>query len=280
MLVKEFINKTTKTLEKNGVDTPFFDAKMIISLYFGIELNKIADIYSIKLTDLQLNKLDKIIKERINKKPISKIFNKKTFWDFDFYVNENVLDPRPDSEILIEEILKNYNKNDTLKILDLGTGSGCLILAVLKLFGNFEGTAVDISEEALKIAEKNAKNLNILDKIKFVKSNWNDKINECFDLIISNPPYIPTATINNLEDDVKKFDPLLALDGGTDGLDCYKYLAGNLKKNCKTSTKIFLEIGISQKNDVIKLFENNDLIFEKSLSDYGGIERILIFKCL
>lgn len=274
MNIFEFINN----IKKGGILPPF-DVKMILSNFYKIDIPKIIDLYDKKIEDNDLLELDRIIRERLKGKPISKIFNEKYFWNYSFFVNENVLDPRPDSEIMIEEILKTY-KNENLNVLDLGTGSGCLIITILKLFSNFKGTGVDISEKALEVAKLNSNNLNVNNRIKFIKNNWNDGINEKFDIIISNPPYIETDFIEKLDIDVREYDPILALDGGKDGLDCYKYLAENLKKNCKHSTKIFLEIGINQKDNIIKIFEKNNFKFEKSAKDYGSIERILVFSNL
>ena len=187
--------------------------------------------------------------------------------------------PRPDSETLIEAVLENYkDKDQKLNILDLGTGSGCLILTLLSIYQNSQGLAIDISDKALEIAKQNAKLLNI-NRIKFLKNNWNDNINKKFDIIISNPPYIPKKEIEILEPEVNKYNPLLALDGGNDGLDCYKYLAENLQKNCKENTKIFLEIGKNQENNIIEIFKNNKFELLKMYKDINGIIRILEFNC-
>lgn len=140
-----------------------------------------------------------------------------------------------------------------------------------------QGVAVDISEDALRVACKNAYSLLVNDRCDFIKSNWNTDINEKFDIIVSNPPYIPTKTIETLSTMVREFDPILALDGGNDGLNCYEFLAKNLHKNCKNTTKIFLEIGDGQKDDVVAIFQQNDFNFVKSIDDYGGICRILVF---
>lgn len=271
MNIIEFINN----IKKDGI-LPSFDVKMILSNFYNIEISEIINFYDKEIKDGELAKLNLIIEERQKGKPVSKIFNKKYFWEYCFFVNENVLDPRPDFEIMISEILKTY-KNENLKILDLGTGSGCLIITILKLFSNFTGTAVDISDKALEVAKLNSRKLEVFDRINFIKSNWNDNVDGKFDIIISNPPYIETDIIEKLDVDVKEYDPILALDGGNDGLECYKKIAQNIRKNCKDNTKIFLEIGVNQKNSIIKIFSDYGFKFEKSTKDYGGIERILTF---
>lgn len=273
----EFLNKTKILFESNGIENPQFEAKLLLALFYKIKITKIFEYNEKIITCEDEEKLNDIIKIRLTHKPFSKIFNSKTFWDFDFFVNEDVLDPRFDTEVLIEEMIKTYELKEKLKILDLGTGSGCIIITLLKIFINMQGTAVDISENALRVACKNAYNLEVGDRCEFIKSDWNNDVNEKFDIIVSNPPYIPTKTIKALSETVQKFDPILALDGGNEGLDCYEFLSRNLHKNCKNTTKIFLEIGRGQKNDVIEIFEKNNFKFIKSINDYAGICRILIF---
>lgn len=272
-----FLNKTKTIFAENNVENPQFEARLLLSLFYGIKITKLFEYNDKIITDNEEEELNNIIKARLKNKPLSKIFNKKTFWDFDFFVNESVLDPRFDTEVLVEEIIKTYDTKENLKILDLGTGSGCIILSLLKIFINMQGVAVDISEDALRVACKNAYSLRVNDRCDFIKSNWNTDINEKFDIIVSNPPYIPTKTIETLSTMVREFDPILALDGGNNGLNCYEFLAKNLHKNCKNTTKIFLEIGEGQKNDIVAIFQQNGFKFVKSINDYGGICRILVF---
>ena len=249
------------------------EAKILVSYLINIETR---DFYFYLNNDYNLNKknLDKLINRRLNGEPLSKIIGIKNFWDYDFKTTVDVLDPRSDSETMIEYVLGDFNVKDKLKILDLGTGSGCLILTLLKIFKNASGVAVDISEKSLMIAKENAKNLNV-NNIEFIKSNWNDDVDGLFDIIISNPPYIKTKDINNLMVEVKKYDPLLALDGGFDGLDCYRYIANNIRKSCKNSAKIYLEIGFEQKDDVVDIFDN--FIFCGCKKDLSDNDRVVKF---
>lgn len=273
----DFINDNKYILEKGGSETPFLDCKLILSHFFDIPLNRLFLENDTEINESDLKTLNIIIQERLKGRPISKIFGIKTFWTFDFFVNEDVLDPRSDTEIMIESILNTYNIEDKLNILDLGTGSGCIILTLLKLFFNSKGLAIDISEKALNVAKKNAHNLQLEDVIEFKMNNWNDGIDEKFDIIVSNPPYIPSKTIDTLATTVKNFDPIASLDGGTDGLKHYKYLSQNLIKSCHNNTQIFLEIGENQKQPIIELFEYNNFKFKKAINDYSGICRILNF---
>lgn len=273
----EFIQNTKKIFELNGIENINLESKLILSLYFNIKLKDMFMYHNNIISEKDEEKLNKIIKLRLQNKPLSKIFHKKTFWDFEFYVDENVLDPRFDTEIMIEEIIKTYNTTDELTILDLGTGSGCIIITLLKMFKNMTGTAVDISKEALNVACKNAEKLGVNKRCEFKHSRWNDEVDDKFDIIVSNPPYIPNEVIKTLSPMVQNFDPFLALSGGEDGLDCYRFLAENLEKNYKDTTKIFLEIGCDQKDDVVKIFEDNGYKFIKSVNDYSGICRVLVF---
>lgn len=271
----DVFNKYCKILETNqSLDTPSLDCCVFLSFILGIDKK---DFLKYKDDDFKYEKLlESMIVRRLCNEPVSKIINNKSFWDYDFYVNNDVLDPRPDTETMIEMILDDYDSDEKFDILDLGTGSGCIILTLLKLFKNSNGIAVDISEKALEIAKLNAHKLNI-NRINFIESNWNDKINGKFDIIVSNPPYIETEYIDNLSKDVKNFDPRIALDGGITGLDCYNYIAKNIIKNCKENTRIFLEIGYKQANDVINIFEQNNFVLHKIGKDLNGYDRIVSF---
>lgn len=278
MKILELYKNSAKELEQQGILTSKLDVKILLSYLLNIDSKELIMYFNQHIEQKFINTFNHLLKRRLNREPIANIVNKKSFWSYDFFVNENVLTPRNDSEILIEAVLSNYNNmQEELKILDLGTGSGCLILSLLKMYKNASGLAVDISEKALKVARQNAENLKI-NNIKFLKNNWNDNIEEKFDIIISNPPYIPTKEIKELEPEVNKFNPLLALDGGEDGLNCYRYLAKSLEKNLKENTKIFLEIGKNQEKDIEKIFNENGYELLKMYKDLAEINRILCFK--
>ena len=278
MFLKELYTNSVNLLKNKGILTANLDVKILLAFLLNIDTKEIINYFNNEISNEFLNNFQKLLSRRLNREPIANIIGKKAFWDYDFIVNKNVLTPRPDSETLIEAVLENYkDKDQKLNILDLGTGSGCLILTLLSIYQNSQGLAIDISDKALKIAKQNAKLLNI-NRIKFLKNNWNDNINEKFDIIISNPPYIPKKEIEDLEPEVNKYNPLLALDGGDDGLDCYKYLAENLQKNCKKDTNIFLEIGKNQEKDITKIFQNNGFELLKMYKDINEIVRILNFK--
>jgi release factor glutamine methyltransferase len=267
MKVKKVFTQAVEKLQ-GIVDTPRLDVKILLANFLNIGENDLIGHFNKEIDDKEF---EKILSRRMKNEPVANIIERKSFWDKEFYVNKNVLTPRPDSETFIDAMLDNYkDMNEKLNILDLGTGSGCLLLTLLDLYKNANGIGVDISEEALQVAKING---NGIKNVKFVKGNWNDDIEEKFDIVISNPPYIPTKEIEKLTPEVKVYNPILALNGGKDGLDCYRHLAKNLKKNLNDGGRIFIEIGWKQEKDVIEIFK--EYIFMKMYKDFGGVNRIL-----
>ena len=242
----------------------------------------IAEVLGVKRTELVLideideNKVLEIKQKanlRISNIPVEKIFNKAYFYGLEFEVDDNVLSPRPESELLVEQALKIIKQNQFKTVLDMCTGSGCLAIAVKKN-SPVEMTAVDVSSKALQIAKTNAKNNNV--EIKFIKSNMFDKVEDKFDVIISNPPYIDTDEVKTLQTEVVEHDPLIALDGGAMGLKFYNIIHENLRKHLNDGGYVILEIGEDQKDLIMALF--NDVTFVECVQDYAGLDRIMIFK--
>jgi len=234
------------------------------------------------LTRLELNWLEKeattedelqsFVQRAQAGEPVAKIIGHKGFWKSDFIVSEDVLDPRPDSETLIEAVLELFtDKNAALRILDLGTGSGCLIVSLLQEYPKATGVAVDISEAALQIAKQNAKDL----PIEFVCADMCALPTDLgkFDIVVSNPPYIVRSEIEHLDVTVKNYDPLLALDGGPDGLDFYRQLS-----HLALTDTLFVEIGQGQEHAVIDIMLHSGWTHQKSWKDLGGIVRVLLFQ--
>ena len=209
--------------------------------------------------------------------PISKILNKRAFWESDFFINEDVLDPRPETEIIIEKTLELFEKHESFRFLDIGTGSGCILLSIAKEFRRSYGIGIDVSEKAIAVARKNKKNLHVENvEIKNVDWNYFDPKKK-FDLIVSNPPYIKTDDIFNLDDSVKKFDPHIALDGGKNGLEAYEQLSDLIKDWLNPDGKILLEIGYNQYDDVKNLFKSKGYSLVNSHKDFQKIRRVLEF---
>lgn len=249
-------------------------------------LNKVLkqDVRDIFVKDILVNETEekeiiKILDRFVNGEPLGKIINETNFYGYNFFVNEHVLDPRPDSEVLIDAVLSYLDLDVNASILDLGVGSGCLILTLLKERKNCVGVGCDISDEALLVAKKNAEALNVSDRVNLIKSRWFLKIdpNQKFDVIISNPPYIESSEIGLLDRSVKEFDPHIALDGGKDGLDCYKDIFSKIKYFMKPETHIFIEIGYKQFYSVKNLASEYELVFVKSIKDLNMIDRVIEF---
>ena len=196
------------------------------------------------------------VERRTEREPVSHIIGKREFYSREFNVSSNVLDPRPDSENLVEAVLSRLGPNKTsLSLLDLGTGSGCLLITLLLELPNANGIGVDISSDALVQAKKNAERLNASQRSGFVKSKWFEKVEGKFDVIVSNPPYIETAVIETLQPEVRDFEPHLALDGGADGLDCYREILADIADYLQIGGLVVFEIGQGQEEALIVLME-------------------------
>jgi release factor glutamine methyltransferase len=205
--------------------------------------------------------------------PVDNIFKKAYFYGLQFKVNDNVLSPRPESEMLVDCALNKIEKNKFKTVLDLCSGSGCLAISIKKN-SNTIVDAVDISKKAIKVAKFNAKQNDV--QINFIQSDMFDLLTKTYDLIISNPPYIESKIIKTLDKEVQNHDPILALDGGADGLEFYKIINNNLDKYLNINGILILEIGDDQKEKIINLFNNYLLI--DAIKDYGNNDRVLIFK--
>lgn len=231
----------------------------------------------VELTTSETQTLKKWIEEFSQQKPLSKILEEKEFWSLNFITNIHTLDPRPDSETLIEQVFSHIpNRNKAYKILDLGTGTGCLLITLLCEFSNSHGVGIDISYEALCIAEQNSTQHKVSPRCKFLQSNWFDNIQGTFDIIIANPPYIQ----NNypLEKSVVLYDPHTALFGGEDGLDAYRGILKDLKRFCTNETLCFFEIGFDQMQTVSELIKQHELQIVGTYQDLGKNDRVIVFR--
>ncbi len=228
------------------------------------------------LNDKNLNYYKKLIKERANFKPIAYLTNKKYFWNNDFFVNKNTLIPRPDTEILVEQVLKLTKHRNMLKILDIGVGSGCILLSILKERKNFYGTGIDICKNALDICKINAKKLKVSRRTKLYKTDIDKFAQGNYDLIISNPPYIKKYDLKYLESDVIKYEPKLALDGGVDGLSEIRKVIKKSSELIKKNGKFVLEIGFNQKNKVVKLLREKGFYTNCTLKDLALNDRCVV----
>lgn len=278
MIAKELYDYLKLKLPVSGfTDT---EARLILEEIAGISW---ADLItsSDRTVDAQyIEKIERIIDQRRSGKPLGLIFGHRAFYGLDFKVTKDVLEPRPDSEILVECAVKILSsRQGPSRVLDLGTGSGCLIITTLHHQPNATGVAVDISAEALEIARENAKIINLEDRIQFLQSHWTENLNEKFDLILCNPPYIETGIIESLSPDVRNHDPILALDGGIDGLDAYRDIFSTIKKYMTEHGTILFEIGATQQDDLMRIAINYGFIIKNVHSDYGGNPRVAEVCC-
>lgn len=230
-----------------------------------------------------------LVSRREEREPVSQIIGKREFFGEDFLVSKDVLDPRPDSESLIELTLKIFpEKTKKLKILELGVGSGCLILTLLRLYAEATGVGIDVSDEALEICKKNSEKQLVSDRLKLLKSDLfeilkqvrddGQKDQKKYDLIISNPPYIPSKEIEDLESEVRIHEPKIALDGGSDGLDFYRKIATSAENFLNKNGKIILEIGFGQKEEIVTIFSKNKFKLTDLKPDLAGVDRALCFE--
>jgi len=226
------------------------------------------------LNDVQQATFKYAIERRASREPISHILGHREFWSLDFLVGPQVLDPRPDSETLVEAVLTAQKSGQEItSILDLGVGSGCLLLSLLSEIEAARGLGIDQSLAAIEIAEQNAKRLSLEDRAMFLHGNWCDGLEENFDLVISNPPYIPVDDINSLQPEVRNFEPIVALIGGADGLDCYRDIISTVKPRMKSNSMIIFEVGAGQAQQVSELLEKAGFLDISRHKDLGSIER-------
>ncbi len=253
---RQLIDKLTAI----GSTTAELDARLLICHYLELDFTSFILQQDDQISAKKMQKLQIAEKHALAHMPISHIIKSREFWGLEFIIDESTLDPRADSEVIIETLLHFIPPSDKeLRFLDLGTGSGCLLLSVLSEYKSATGIGVDYSPDALKIANKNATNLNLSHRAEFIRSNWFDNIpTQKFDVIISNPPYITSADIKNLDDNVKLYDPLLALDGGTDGLDPYRNIAKNAAKYLTPDGVLIFEMGYNQANKLFEILHKNN----------------------
>ena len=279
MTIKQAITKGMIMLKSNNVESPKLKARLLLQ-YVLDKPRQYIIVYDNKEFDKQQQWQYFVNIEKLTKGiPLQHITHRQEFMKMDFFVDENVLIPRSDTEILVEEVIKIAQKYNSPRILDLCTGSGAIAISLKKFVPNADITAVDISEKALEIAQKNAEKLEA--KINFVKSDLFDKLdNKKFDIIVSNPPYIRKDEIKKLSEEVQK-EPKIALDGGEDGLDFYRIIAEQAINYLKTGSFLCFEIGYNQKNDVIKIIEDEQNYKNTYCKkDLYGNDRIIITQVL
>jgi len=276
------MTQTTQELLSWGITqlTPVFgegartDARSLLAHAMGIERGML----SVKLHDPVCGDVTKVfqraIVQRVKHQPVSQIIGAREFWGRRFKITPDVLDPRPDTETLIEEVLKQPAPKT---ILDLGTGSGCILLTLLAEFKTATGTAVDVSGKALAVATENAAALGLSDRVTFKQSDWFENISGQFDLIVSNPPYITAKAMDEIAPDVRDWEPRMALTPEGDGLDAYRIIAKNAAQYLAPKGQLFLEIGWDQAASVLEIFHQQGFQNGRCIQDLAQKDRILHF---
>ena len=276
MSIQELLEIGVKRLKNKNIEEPIFISRLLMS--FTIRKDRVFLVTNSEkeLTKQQEKSFLESIEKVENHIPIQYITNNQEFMKMNFYVDENVLIPRQDTEVVAEEAINIIKNNNFKDILDMCTGSGILAVSIAKYIKNCNVSAVDVSQKAIEVAKKNAILNGVNDKIKFIHSNMFENVNGKFDVIISNPPYIKSKVINSLSENVKK-EPILALDGGTDGLKFYKILANNAYQFLKPEGYLILEIGYDQKEEVTNLLMDNYQNIT-CINDMGENDRVIICK--
>lgn len=277
MTIRDIIIRYSKELEEIS-STPRLDVETLLQKVLNVDRLYILLNLERNLSEEEENLFNKFIEERLNNRPIAYIVGNREFMGLDFYVQEGVLIPRPDTEILVEEVIEIAKDKGEINILDIGTGSGAITVSLAKYLENAKITSVDISEIALEIGKKNAVSNNVDDRIEFIKSDLFSSIDKGkkFDIVVSNPPYIKREVIDTLDKQVKDFEPYNALEGGIDGLDFYRAITKEAKNFLRKGGTLAYEVGHDQSEDVSKLMEMDGYTNIYTLKDLQQIDRVVI----
>ena len=274
MKLKEVLADTAIKLSKSGIEGAARDARILTAFAFEIPISELSLKINEQVSGKITSKLEKLILRRIDREPVSKILGRREFWGRSFSISENVLDPRADTETLIDFVIEKPVKS----VLELGTGSGAIAITLACEWKEVQVTAIDISEDALSLAKLNAENFNVQNKIHFLKSDWFETVRGSFDLIISNPPYIGLVEQDEIAAEVIKYDPEIALFAGRDGLEAYKRIIPNLAKFLNPDGLVVLETGASQSNQVKNMMNAVGFIDAKIVKDLSGKDRLVAAK--
>ena len=276
MDIQTAIYRGTKILKDNLIATANLDSEILMAKVLNRDRKYILLNSFLKLIEKDLNFYELLISKRLHRKPIAYLTNKKSFWKSEFYINTDTLIPRPETELIVENALELTEKKNNLQVLDIGIGSGCILLSILKERRSFYGTGIDVSKNCLNISKINALNLNVHNRLKLLKSNVDKFLIGKYDLIVSNPPYIKKKDIKYLEKDVSKYEPSIALDGGLDGLSEIRKVIKKSSELIKFNGKFILEIGFNQKNKVVKLLKKEGFYINKAQKDLSNNDRCIV----
>ena len=276
MNYQKILNNGINSLKISNIVNPELDSELLLSKALNKKREEILTNLKKEINKKQLDKFNLYLSRRKKKEPIAYILGFKYFWKYKFIINKSVLVPRPETEQIVEETLNYLSDNESKKILDIGTGSGCIIVSVLKERSKCKAIAIDISSKALKVAKTNAKIHHLENKIKFINIDI-DKFNyNKYDLILSNPPYISNIDLIRLDDDIRIYEPRESLSGGLDGYEEITKVIEKSSKLLKNNGKLIVEIGDTQKNNVLKLLKNNGFYINKTGKDLSGRDRCIV----
>ena len=276
MSIEKEINKASLKLKKNNIKSARLDSEILMSSAIQKDRKFVILNPNQNLKRNSFNYFKTLVNKRSQGKPIAYLIGKKEFWKYEFKVNDHVLVPRPDTELIVENVLGFFKNKNKLKVLDIGTGSGCILLSIISEKKDFRGVGIDISKKSLDICKKNTLKLGLGNKIKFFKSDVDNFNYGKYDLIVSNPPYINTLKLKYLEKDVVKFEPREALDGGLDGLSEIRKVIQKSSELIKKNGKFILEIGFDQKNKVKKILKDKGFFINKVIKDLAKNDRCII----
>jgi release factor glutamine methyltransferase len=274
----KILDSAALRLRAAGIESPRLEARLLLAHAGGASQTDIVAGRTLADADADaLTRFNRLVDRRIAHEPLAYILGRREFWSLDFQVGPGVLIPRPESETLVEAALRRCPERDeNLKVLDLGTGSGCLLLAFLSERKNAKGLGVDVSDEALAWARGNAENLGLSERVRFVRDDWGRALSDVFDVVFVNPPYVKSADITALAPELAAHEPAMALDGGRDGLDAYRAVASVLLPRLSARGCAYLELGQGQAEAVSEIFTKAGFLVEGTVNDLARIKRCLV----
>ena len=276
MNIQSAIDKGKLILKSKKIKTAELDSYILMTKVINKEKKFLILNSEEKISKQNFDSFNTLINQRANGKPVAYLIKKKDFWKYEFVVNQDVLIPRPDTEILVEKVLKLTKNKNKLNLLDIGVGSGCILLSILKEKKNFYGTGVDISNKSLNICRVNSHKLGLTKRVKLFKSDIDNFNRGKYDLIISNPPYIKKNTLKCLERDIVDYEPKHALDGGLNGLSEIRKVINKSSELIKKKGFLIIEIGFDQKNNVKKILSEKGFYIKEMVKDLANNDRCII----
>jgi release factor glutamine methyltransferase len=277
LTIAEALAEAVEQLDEAGIASAHLDARLLLARVLGVGREYLTMHSDAHLSDAEMMAYDVLVERRAAREPMAHILGQREFWSLNFRVTADTLDPRPDSETLMETVLHYVpNRNARLMIADFGVGTGCLLLSLLSEYPMAHGLGVDISQAALEVAQKNALSLGLAARTHFHHTSWGDNVHGRYDILVSNPPYIREGDMEDLEPEVTQYEPRSALVGGEDGLDAYRALMPDVKRLLAPKGIAVLEFGEGQAEDVIAIANQNGLDYLETVSDLAGIERCVV----